>query len=120
MKMNENCSIDPKAIEAMMRLRAEKEICTYVHDGLAKEYGQAPCVEELIKYFNGKPVVLPGFTTEQKFCAIALLAKFNLLQTHVMRELLMAKATAKGEVRMTEDAYCEEEGDDDMADDNEE
>ena len=119
MKKNENYSIDPKAIEAMMRLRAEKEICAYVHDELATEYGQAPCVEELIKYFNGKPFVLPGFTTEQKFCAIALLAKFNLLQTRVMRERLMAKAAAKEEVRMTEDAYCEEDGDDDMADDDE-
>lgn len=78
-----------------------------------------PCVEYLIKYFNGKSVVLPGFTTEQKFCAIALLAKFNLLQTRAMRELLMAKAAATDEVRMTEDTYCEEGGGDDMADDEE-
>lgn len=47
MKMNENCSIAPKAIEAMMRLRAEKEICTYVHDELAKECGQSPPVSNI-------------------------------------------------------------------------
>ena len=101
MKLNENCSIDPKAIETMMRYRAEKEICTYVHDELLKEFGQAPSVEELIKHFNGEFVDIPGFTAEQKFCAAFLMVKYNIMQEIFIRELVNAKAAM-------ESAECEE------------
>ena len=101
MKLNENCSIDPKAIEAMMRYRAEKEICTYVHEELMKEFGQAPSIEELIKHFSGELADIPGFTVEQKLCAVFLMVKFNILQGIAVCELANAKAAM-------ESAECEE------------
>ena len=109
MKLNENCNIDPKAIEAMMRYRAGKEICAYVHDELMEEFGQAPSVDELIKHFNGELVDIPDFTVEQKLCAAFLMAKFNTLQEIFVRELANVKTAM-------EDAEFEEGGDQNMDD----
>lgn len=119
MKMNENCNIDPKAIKAMMRLSVEKEICTYVHNELAKEFGQALSIEELIKHFNGEPVELPGFTVAQKLCAFFLMVKFNILQDIAVCELANTKAATEDNRCAMESTWYEEGGDDDMVDDEE-
>lgn len=116
MKLNENCSIDPKTVEAMMRLRAEKEICTYVHNELLKEFGQAPSVEELIKHFRGETVDIPGFTVEQKLCATFLMVKFNILQNIAVRELANTKSAMEDNCCIMEGTEYEEDGDDDMTD----
>ena len=116
MKLNENCSIDPKAVEAMMRTRIEREICTCVHDELMEEFGQAPSVDELIKYFNGEPVDIPDFTTEQKACAFFLMVKFSILRGIVVRELVNTTGAMEDDCCAMEDAWCEEGGDDDMDD----
>ena len=116
MKMNENHSIDPKAMKAMMRKRIEREICTCVRNELLEEFGQAPSVEELIKHFNGELVDIPGFTVEQKLCAAFLMVKFNTLQEIFVRELANTTGATDDDCCTTEDAWCEEGGDDDMDD----
>ena len=116
MKLNENWSIDPKAVEAMMRLCAEKEICTYVHNELLEEFGQASGVEELIKHFRGETVDIPGFTVGQKLCATFLMVKFNILQGIAVHELVNTKSAMEDDYCVMEGANYEEGGDDDMTD----
>ena len=116
MKMNENHSIDPNAMKAMMRECIEREICTYVHDELMEEFGQAPSVEELIKHFNGEPVDIPDFTAEQKACAFFLMVKFSVLRSIAVRELANTTGAMDDDCYAMGDAWCEEGDDDDMAD----
>ena len=116
MKMNENHSIDPKAMKAMMRKRIEREICTCVRNELLEEFGQAPSVEELIKHFNGEPVDIPDFTTEQKACAFFLMVKFSILRSIAVRELANTTGTMEDDCCVMEDTWCKEGGADDMDD----
>jgi len=76
--MNENYKISPQGYEAILRAKSKKEVLTYIHDALLKEYGAAPSIAELNKFYSDENAVdIPGFTSEQQTFAMVKMVEHS-------------------------------------------
>ena len=50
--MNKNFKIDPNGIDAILHMKSENEILTYVQTEFLREYGTAPSLTELRTLFT--------------------------------------------------------------------
>ena len=100
--MNENYRIDPNGVDAILHMKSENEILTYVQSELLRKYGTAPSLAELRTFFIGESAdSLPNFTFEQEMFVFEKMMEYPLLQRRRLNHMLVE--------RMCEEACADDE-----------